>query len=82
MGRVSKVVSAGVQMCYYPVAPPFYVMAVLFGIRVVRVLCMVMYTPCYAAACVCIEVAAECAWLRLTALGSASAKRFMFLIMP
>ena len=37
-GRVSKVVGAGMQMCYYPAAPQFYVMAVLSGTRVVRVL--------------------------------------------
>jgi len=81
-GRVSKVVRAGVQMCYYPAAPPFYVMAVLSGTRVVRALCMLMATHCCAAACVCVGVAAECARLRLTAPGSASTKRSMSLIMP
>ena len=43
--RVSKLVRAGVQMCYYPAAPPFYVMAVFSRTRVMRVLCMVMATP-------------------------------------
>ncbi len=38
--RVMKVVWTGVHMCYYPAAPPFHVMTVLFGTRVVRVLCM------------------------------------------
>ena len=75
-------VGAGVQMCYYPVAPPFYVMAVLSGTRVVQVLCMVMATPDCAVACVCVGVAAECARLHLTVPGSASTKHFLFLIMP
>jgi hypothetical protein len=39
-GRVSKVMGAGMQMCYYPAAPPIRVMAVLSGTRVVRVLCV------------------------------------------
>jgi hypothetical protein len=73
---------AGVQMCYYPAAPPFYVIVGLSGTRVVRVPCMVMATLCCADACVCVGVAAECARLRRMALGSASIKRFMFLIMP
>ncbi len=30
---------AGVQMCHYPAAPPYQVMAVLSGTRVGRVLC-------------------------------------------
>ncbi len=80
-GRVSKVVRAGVQVCNYPAAPPFHVMAVLSGTRVVRVLWVVMAAPCCVAACVCVGVAAECDWLRLTAPGSASIKRFLFLIM-
>ena len=45
-GRVSKVVRAGVQICYNPAAPPYDVMAVLSGTRVVRVLCMVMAALC------------------------------------
>ncbi len=81
-GKVSKVMRAGVQMCYYPAAPPFHVMAVLSGTRVVRVLWVVMSAPCCVAACVCVGVAAECARLRLlTALGCASTKCFLFLIM-
>ena len=80
-GRVSKLVRAGVQMCYNPAAPPFHVMAVLSGIRVVRVLCMAMAAPWCAAAGMCVGVATECARLRLTAPGSASNKRFLFLIM-
>ena len=32
-GRVSKVVGAGMQMCYYMGAPPIHVMAVLSGTR-------------------------------------------------
>ena len=63
-------------------APPFYVMAVLFETRVVRVLCVRVATPCCVAACVCVGIAAECAWLRLMAHGSASTKCFLFLIMP
>ncbi len=54
-GRISKIVWAGVQMCYYPAAPLFYVMAVLSGTRVVRVLWMVM--------------AASTAWLHMCASG-------------
>jgi len=73
-GRASKVVGAGMQMCYYPVATQFYVMAVLSGTRVVRVLCVWVATPCCVAACVCVGVAAECARLRLMAPGSASTK--------
>jgi hypothetical protein len=41
-GMVSKVVRAGVQMCYHPAAPPCHVMAVLSGTRVVWALCVVM----------------------------------------
>ncbi len=85
-GRVSKVVGAGMQICYYPAAPtPLHVMSVLSGIRVVRVLCVWVATPLCVAACVCFGFAVECARLRLMALGSASTKRFlrfMFLIMP
>jgi hypothetical protein len=81
-GMISKVVRAGVQMCYYLAAPSFLVMAILSAARVVRFLCMVMAAPCCAAACMCVGVAAEYYRLRLTALGSASTKRFMFLRMP
>jgi hypothetical protein len=77
---VSKLVRDMVQMCYFPSAPPFYVMVVLSGTRVVRVLCMVMATPRCAVACVLVGVAAECARLRLKVPGSASTKRFLFLI--
>ena len=38
--RVTKRVGAGLQMCYYPAAPPFHVMAVLYGTCVERVLCV------------------------------------------
>ena len=81
-GRVSKVVGAGMQMCYHPVALPIHVMAVLSGTRVVRVLCVWVATPSCVAACVCVGVAAECARVRLIAPGNAFTKRFMFLIMP
>ena len=70
------------QMCYYPAAPPFHVMAVLSGTRVLRVQCMWVATPYYMAACVYVGVSAECAWWRLMAPSSASTKCFMFLIMP
>ena len=62
-GRVTKLVRAGVQMCYYLAAPTFHVMAVVSWTRVVRVLCMVMVAPYCAVACMCIGVAAECARL-------------------
>ena len=57
-------------------------MTVLSGTRVVRILCVSVATPCCVAACVCVGVAAECVRLRLMVHGSASTKRFMFLIMP
>jgi hypothetical protein len=60
-GGVSKVVRDGVRMCYYPAAPPFHVMAVHSGTRVVRVLCVVMVVPCWVVSCVCVEIAAGCA---------------------
>ncbi len=44
-GRVSKVVGAGMQMCYYPAAPQCHVIAVLSGTRVVRVPCVWVATP-------------------------------------
>ena len=44
-GRVSKVMGAGVHLCYYPAVLPFHVMAVLSGTRVVRVLCVWVATP-------------------------------------
>jgi hypothetical protein len=81
MGKVSKVVGARMQMCYYPAAAPFHVITVLFGTRVVRVLCGWVATPCCVAACVFVGVAAECARLRLMASGNASNKCFLFLIM-
>ena len=81
-GRVSKVVRTGVQMCYCPAPPPFYVMAVFPVTRVVRVLCMGMEIPYCAVACMCVGVADECAHLRLTAPCSASTKRCVFLKMP
>ena len=65
-GTVSKVVRAGLQMWYYPTAPPFHVIAVLSGTCVVRVLCMAMVAPYCAVACVCVGVATKCARLRLT----------------
>ena len=40
---------------------PFHMMAVLYGNRVVRVLCVWVAAPCCVAACVCVGVAAECA---------------------
>ena len=43
--RVSKMVRVGMQICDYPVAPPFHVMAVLSGTRVVLVLCVWLATP-------------------------------------
>jgi hypothetical protein len=81
-GKVSKVVGAGIQMCYYPVALPIHVMAVVSETRVVRVLCLWVATPCSVSACVCVWVATECARVRLIAHGSASTKRFLFLMMP
>jgi hypothetical protein len=80
--RISKVVGAGMQMCYYPAAPPFHVMVLLFGTRVVGILCVWVAIPCCVAACVCVKVAAECARLRLMVHGNAFTKRFLFLIMP
>ena len=44
-GRVSKMVRAGVQVCYYPAAPPFHVMAVLSVPRVVQMLCVWVAYP-------------------------------------
>ena len=73
---------AGVQMCYYPAASPYQLMAVLSGSRMTRVLCVWVAASCCVAACECGGVAAECARWRLTAPGSASTKRFLFLIMP
>jgi len=75
-------VGAGMQMCYYPAAPPFHVMAVLSVTRVVRVLCVWVAMPCSRPACVCVGVAAECARLRLMALGITSTKCFIFLMIP
>ncbi len=71
------------QVCYYPAAPPFHVMAVFSGTRVMRVLlCVVIVAPCCVAACVCVGVAAEFARLRLTVPSRSSNKRFSFLMMP
>jgi hypothetical protein len=81
-GRVSKMVGARMQMCYYPAAPLFHIMVAISGTRVVRVLCARVVTPCCVVACVRVGVAAECARLHLMPHGSASTKRFLFLIMP
>jgi hypothetical protein len=43
--KVLKVVGAGTQIFYYPAAPPFHVIAVLSGTRVVRVLYVWVATP-------------------------------------
>ena len=81
-GKVSKMVRTGVQICYYPAASPFYVMAVFSRTCVVQVIYMVMATPAlFAIAFVGVGVAVECARLRLAGSGSASTKRFVFLIM-
>ena len=81
-GRVSKLVRARVQMCHNPAVPLSHVRAVLSGTPVVRVLCMVMASPCCAVVRVIAGVSTECARLRLTAPGSASTKCLYFLIMP
>jgi hypothetical protein len=82
LDRVSKMVRAELQMCYYPAASPFYVMAVFSRTCVVQVIYMVMATPAlFAIAFVGVGVAVECARLRLAGSGSASTKRFVFLIM-
>ncbi len=61
-GMISKATSAGMQMCYYPAAPQFHVVAVLSGTRNnVRVLCVVMAAPCCVVAFVSVGVTAECA---------------------
>ena len=59
-----------------------YVMAVIFGTRVVSVLCMYVATPCYRAAGIGVGDATECVPWRLTSPSSASTKRFLFLVMP
>jgi len=81
MGQGLEGGGAGMQMCFYPAAPPFHVMAVPSGTHVVRVLCGWVATPCYVAARLCVGVSAECARLHLIAHGSASTNRFLFLIM-
>jgi len=69
-------------MCNYPEAPPFHViMAMLSGTCVVPVLGLWVATLCCVAACVCIAIADKLARVHLMAPGSASTKRFMFLIM-
>jgi hypothetical protein len=60
----------------------FYVMAVLSGARVVRVLCVCVSASSWVVARWCAGDASECARCRLTPPGSASTKRFMFRIMP
>jgi len=82
MGQGHEGIEGRGAMCYCPATPPFHVMAVLSGTRVVRILCVVVATPHCMAAYVCVGVAAECARLYLTAHGRPSTKRFMFLIMP
>jgi hypothetical protein len=76
--RVSKLVRAGMQMCYYLASPPFYVMAVLSETRVVRVLCMVMPPPCRVSACVCVGVAGGA--IILVAVGSGLGRGCVFVL--
>ena len=57
-------------------------MAVLSGIRCVRVLCVCVAVPCCETACECDMLAAECALMLLLFPGSVSIRRFLFLIMP
>ena len=67
-GRVGNLIrqgsegsEAGVQLCYYPAAPPYHVIAVVSGTRVVGILCVCVVPSCCVAACECGAVAAECA---------------------
>ena len=53
-----------------------YVMAVLSGARVVRVLCVCVAASCCVTACVGARAAAECARLRLT-IPTSSEVRFL-----
>ncbi len=80
--RVSKIERAGMQMFHYPTAPPSHAMALISGIRVMRVLCETVAASCCVVACAFVGVATECARIFPTAPGSASTKRFSFLIMP
>ena len=57
-------------------------MAVFFGARVVRVLCVLVVVSCCCTTVGCARVAAECARWRLTFLGRDSTKRFLLLMMP
>ena len=45
LDKVTNEVGAGMQVCYYPAAPPIHVMAVLSGTRAMRVLCV--WVACY-----------------------------------
>jgi hypothetical protein len=81
-GRGAKDLLTGVLVCFYPAALPHHMMAVLSGARVVRVLCVWVAAPCCQAACECVGVAAECERCQFMALGSASTKRFLFVIIP
>ena len=81
-GEVTKEVGTGVQLFYYPAAPPFHVTVVLSGNRVVRFLCVWVATPCYDDACVCVGVAAEFARLRPTIPEKNASKRVLLLAMP
>ena len=57
-------------------------MDVLSGIRCVRVLYVCVADPCCETACECDMLAAECALMLLLSPGSASIRRFLFLMMP
>ncbi len=57
-------------------------MVVLSGIRNVRVLCVCVAVPCCVTACVYDMPAAECALMLMLFHGSASIRRFLFLMMP
>ncbi len=59
-----------------------FVMTMLSGARVVRVMCVCAVAPCWWAAWVCIGVASECARWWMTPLCSSSTRRFLFLMMP
>jgi hypothetical protein len=67
---------------YYPVPSLFHAMAVLYGMRVARVLCVCVTTSRYRPIGVSSGDATQCARQRMTAPCSAYTKRFLILMIP
>jgi hypothetical protein len=81
-GQGYEVEKSEALMRFYPVASLRQVMAILSGLREVRIVCVSVATHCCRVARVGIGYAFECAQTRLITHGRDSTTRYLFLMMP